>query len=290
MGAPDCPLCRKNDSEPVFSDKGYAVRRCHVCGLFFIDPYPSDQDEHHDRVTEYRYDELEVVGTRDQYRGESQYYKRYFPLIAEEAAGAEAALDVGCGTGHLLELLGRRGNRYRVGIELNAARAKEARRHAGCDIVQVPIEAFQSERKFDLITMINVLSHIPDFDALFRSIRSLLSDRGKFVLKVGELADDVRKGDFFDWGIPDHLHFLGLRTIDFAADRYGFRVARHERIPFSADLFARTRWLMPGRSRLRNAVKRIVAWTPLALPILAKAYDRRHGGRVFSSFIVLVPA
>ncbi|MCX5676456.1 MAG: class I SAM-dependent methyltransferase [Planctomycetota bacterium] len=291
MDRPKCPLCQGEESQTRFSDKGYQVRQCGTCHLFFIDPYPKSADAQHTRVETYQYDDLQVADADKHYRAEVVYYGEHFAKVEEECRDAKAVLDVGCGTGRLLQLLGERHPQMdRAGIELNSARAGLARQKAGCEIHQAPIEEFSSKRKFDVILMMNVLSHIPTFDGLFRSVRGLLNPGGKFILKVGELQDDVQRGDLFDWGIPDHLHFLGLDTIDFAARQYGFRVARHDRAPTSRELFSRTRWKMPGRSALRDAVKQVVAHVPLALPALAKGHDWKHGRRVFSSLIVLVPA
>lgn len=290
MDAPKCPLCGSRDNQKQFAERGHDLCRCAACDLFFIDPYPTDMDDRHDRVKEYRYEDLEVIDTDKQYRGEVQFYERYFGRIGEECRGAASVLDVGCGTGRLLELIGRDPNVRREGIELNTARAEAARRRTGCTIHQVPVEEFAADRRFDVITMINVLSHIPSFDSLFRGVRNLLTDRGKFIIKVGEVAPDVQKGDLHDWELGDHLHFLGLRTIDVAAKKFGFTVARHDRVPISEDLFSRTRWKMPGRSGLRDAIKSVVVVIPLALPLLRRVYEWRHGRRIYSSLIVLTPS
>ena len=69
--------------------------------------------------------------------------------------------------------------------------------------------------------------------------------------------------------------------------QYGMRLLRHQRIPFADECFIPARWQSPGGSTLRNVAKRLVAGTPFALPLLAKLYERRHGGKIFSSFIIL---
>jgi hypothetical protein len=172
---------------------------------------------------------------------------------------------------------------------LNIERARFAQRIANCSVYQVPIEELSINEKFDIITMINVLSHISSFDKLFYSLRHLMTERGKLILKVTEMTEDVRQDAMFDWGIPDHLHFLGINTIKFICDKYNFRIIRHIRQPLAVDLFARWRWLLPGRSRIRNVVKYTVALTPLALTILRKNYERKHKDTIFSSFIVITP-
>ncbi|UCH95916.1 MAG: class I SAM-dependent methyltransferase, partial [Candidatus Aminicenantes bacterium] len=200
-----------------------------------------------------------------------------------------SVLDIGCGTGRLLELLGQKGNLLRVGIELNIERASFARKTAQCDIYQIPVEKFirHQNREFDIITLMNVLSHIPSFDRLFDAIHSLLADHGKLILKVGECTRNVKKDAYHDWGIPDHLHFLGMNTLAFICREYGFKILRHERLPLSEELFSKDRWETPGRSPIRNIIKQVVAATPLALPLLKKIYDLRSGQAVYSSFVVL---
>ncbi len=103
------------------------------------------------------------------------------------------------------------------------------------------------------------------------------------------MSRGVKKDAVFDWGIPDHLHFLGINTIKFICAKYGFKTILHDRQPFSDDFFSRSRWNTPGRSAIRNMVKRVVANTPFALSILARLYDLRYGKKIYSSFIVMSP-
>jgi SAM-dependent methyltransferase len=260
---------------------------CRTCDLLFIHPYASDVDE---KVTTFAYDDLPIVDPARHHASAELYLNTFFSDIRTECCGAQSLLDVGCGTGTLLEMLRTsRPDMRCVGVELNIARAEFAKELLDCEIYQIPIEQFACDETFDIITLIDVLSHIPSFDDLFASIRRLMADNGKLILKVGEVAAHVKKDAIHDWGIPDHLHCLGMNTIDFICNKYRFEVARHDRRPFSADLFSRARWLGLGRSTVINIVKRAVLMTPFALAIMRDLYDRRHGGTVFSSFIVLTP-
>lgn len=266
--------------------RNYDLVSCNRCGLFFINPYPKDV---HNHILEYDYDELEILDADKQYLAEIQFLKKYFNMIAREVKKAKAVLDVGCGTGHLLEQLSIYPNMKRVGIELNKDRAAAARKITGCEIHQVPIEEFSTNTKFDAIILVNVLSHIPSFDKLFNKLRSILELNGKIILKVGELKKSIKKTDIFDWGIPGHLHFLGLNTIDFICQKYDFKIFKHRRIPLSHDLFSPSRFKAQGRSKVRNVIKQLVLLFPFALSILARIYDIVKGERIYSSFIILTP-
>jgi hypothetical protein len=98
---------------------------------------------------------------------------------------------------------------------------------------------------------------------------------------------DVKKSAIFDWEFPDHLQFLGSRTIDYISAKSGFRVRRHLRVPLARERFAASTWRMQGRSGLRNALKTGVARVPFALTLLATCYNAVHGASISSSFIVL---
>jgi len=282
-----CPLCASQNVSPLFVQGAYTLTHCGDCDLSFIHPYPKDAKRHHSVVAEYDYAEMEVVRCATQYKNEKLFYERYFALIDAECREAASVLDVGCGCGHLLERLSIHPQLDRTGIELNRERAAFARKVARCDIFESSIEELRGERRFDVISLINVISHVPDFGNFFEKLRRLLAERGRVIIKTGEMKPDVKRSAIFDWEFPDHLQFLGWRTMDYICAKSGFRVRKHLRTTLAKERFAATTWRMQGRSRLRNAVKAGVSRVPLALTFLASCYGAVHRESISSSFIVL---
>jgi len=281
-----CPLCGSPGATPLFREGKYTLVRCGECDLSFILPYPNVK-QHHAAVSEYDYPELQVLHCWAHYKNEKLFYARYFDLIDSECHAASSILDVGCGCGHLLERLAMHRQLVRAGIELNRERAKFARTIAKCEIFEAPIEELDCTRRFDVIVLMNVLSHIPDIRQLFDKLRGLLAEQGKVILKTGELRPSVKRSAVFDWEFPDHLHFLGWRTLEYISLKYRLQVRKHLRTNLSNERFASTTWKMKGRSGVRNAIKSGVALLPFALPLLARCYEAVHKGSVSSSFIVL---
>ncbi|HTV58548.1 MAG TPA: class I SAM-dependent methyltransferase [Verrucomicrobiae bacterium] len=286
-GAILCPLCGSSSTQFAFRDAGCALRSCPECDLFFVSPYPSGSRQH-SRVSFGQYEAIELLDCRRRYLGEKLYYDRHFSLIAQECSGASSFLDVGCGTGRLLErIASTRALRRLAGIELNAQAAAFARRVSGCQIFEVPFEQFRTEEKFDVVALINVFSHIPSFRGLFGSLRSVLAPGGKVLVRTSEMAPNVSRWNQMHWGIPDDLHFLGLRTLEFACRQHGFRIVRHIRVPFEDELFRESRWRQTGRSRVVNAVKFFGLHVPGALAASKAIYAALLGRRLFVSFVVL---
>lgn len=283
---PVCPLCTSVATERALADNGCELRVCSVCELFFVHPYPQSGAQHQ-RVATGEYPEIELLDCARRHEGERLYYDRHFAPIARECEGASSLLDVGCGTGLLLERFAGNPRLHRAGLELNPEAAQLARRVSRCEVFEVPLEQFRADRPYDVITMINVLSHIPSFDGMFRSVRAALAPGGKLILRTSEMARNVSRWNQVHWGIPDDLHFLGLGTLDYLCARYGFAVARHVGTPFEEELFLRSRWEQMGRNPWLNFAKRAGVRVPGALGALKRLYTAALGRRLFVSFIVL---
>lgn len=284
--APSCPLCASTGTIHAFSDSGCEVRACSVCDLFFVHPRPPVLEQQR-RVSSEECPGIEILDCARRYEGECLYYDRHFDLIAKEIADATSILDVGCGTGNLLERFASRPNCHRIGIELNPSAARVARTTAKCEILEQPFETFRADRKFDVITMINVFSHLSSFDAMFRSLHAALAPNGRVILRTTEMSHRVSRWNQVHWGVPDDLHFLGLNTLNYLCAKYGFAIARHVRVPFEDELFRPSRWQQMGRSRSHNAIKRVATRIPGALPLARYLYTTALGQRLFVSLIVL---
>lgn len=93
-------------------------------------------------------------------------------------------LEIGCGTGHNLAMLGQFG---RVdATELNGAARKIASRRLGRPVREAALpdlSMFEAET-FDLVALLDVLEHVADDDAALSAIRTLIKPGGKLLVTV----------------------------------------------------------------------------------------------------------
>jgi ubiquinone/menaquinone biosynthesis C-methylase UbiE len=94
-------------------------------------------------------------------------------------------LDIGGGTGWLLTLLKKTDKRIRKTqvVDIDKKAKKIAEQH-GHEYYEGSIETFVSDKKFDLILMLNLIEHVADPLAVLKNAESLLQTGGLIVIKT----------------------------------------------------------------------------------------------------------
>ncbi|MFF5011535.1 class I SAM-dependent methyltransferase [Streptomyces phaeochromogenes] len=110
----------------------------------------------------------------------------YGPWIADRvaASGARHVLDVGCGTGNLAALLRRRALTV-TGLDPEPRMARAAAERFADDpavtIVEAGFDGQDPHRRFDAVTLVAVLHHLPLISTL-RELRGCLAPGGRLVV------------------------------------------------------------------------------------------------------------
>lgn len=249
---PRCALCDA-PCRRRFAAKGHDVYRCEACDLEFVWPTPAPEA-------------IAAVYARGYFTGPGAGYEDYFERergIAARKAGARLdrlaalghgagrLLDVGCAAGYFLEAAAARG--YDVaGVELSA----EARAQSPAALRDRIAPSLASvDGGFDVVTLWDVLEHLPSPDAALAEIAPRLAPGGALglVLPVlGSVNTRVAPRTWDQYKPPEHLWFFSRAALRALLARHGMEVVHEE-----AAWTRRSRFVDPEGRR------RGVAWRAL---------------------------
>ena len=199
-----CILCEGNSvlplefSNPAEKHQKRNYLQCPVCGLIFVPDcfHLSPEDERA------RYRLHENTLSNEGYVG---MFLQKIDLIKQYCPGIRSVLDYGCGPEPVLAELMKRD-----GID--------------CDFYDPYFFPEYPEKKYDLVISTEVFEHFRNGKAEIKKIKSLLAAGG--FLAVMTLFHD-NAGNFGEWWYksdPTHICFFCMRTFDWIAEEFGFKV------------------------------------------------------------------
>lgn len=193
--------------------------------------------------------------------------------VRDRARGGGRLLDVGANFGHFLSLAKEHYDAW--GLEPSPFAARWARENLGVDIEVGTIEEAPStlDGAFDIVTLWDVIEHVPDPETSLRRIAGLLSPGGLLLLSTPDASSSVARLLGTHWYYVDpvqHIALFGKHNLCDLLERVGFRVQGTRRFghlyPVSY-IEERLRYLY-GRGLLRLPAR--VATLPLV------PFRRRH--------------
>lgn len=232
----DCGLCGSSERTLKFADGPFSVVTCARCGLTYVTPRLRDAS-----LIEHVYDEGYWRSQAAKDRGYTDYredaplylatYRRRMRVIERHFARPGRVLDVGCAAGYFLSVMQERGWQV-TGLEPSDAIRPQAEARLGREHV---VGGLLGERAlpgapFDLVTMWDVIEHIPDVVAAVKTVRTLLAPGGKFLIEtqnVQSLAARVLGKRWQHYKHAEHIYHFDRKTIADVLSRAGFRVVEN---------------------------------------------------------------
>ena len=230
----NCPYCGAHEYTPWGHELGYTAVRCKTCALIYVNPRPAPESVDAAVRTGSHGDEaqrLNVVSRRidakvARYRG---IFGRLFDDVWRNGKPI-SWLDVGAGYGEIIEAvtaLAPVGSRVQ-GVEPMRPKAAEAIAR-GLTITEDYLRP--THPKVEYVSVVDVFSHIPQFDKFLLDVRSVLKPGGELFVETGNLADLQNRDEFpGELGLPDHLVFAGESQLCGYITNAGFEIVHIERI------------------------------------------------------------
>jgi 2-polyprenyl-3-methyl-5-hydroxy-6-metoxy-1,4-benzoquinol methylase len=220
-----CYLCKGNDlsliTKKVRFDHQADVYACQACGLVFLDQnsfvFPKDFYEKEYHQTYITHIEPDAFNPHAYYEKMKKANKIWADKFATMLTGQEIVLDVGCSTGHFIDMIKDKTKKI-YGHELNHKEVEFCKNVLKLDVSNQPLEKRFAEGTFDYITLIYVLEHIADPKPFLTSLGKLLKPEGKLVILIPNVQDALV--NFYDlpeftnfYYCIEHLFYYSQKTI-----------------------------------------------------------------------------
>jgi SAM-dependent methyltransferase len=226
-----CPVCGSAPAETRYTIGGFRIVACRSCGMIYVNPRIRNEElfalyknGYFDHGGESGYEDYELIAPLRIKTFGKWYHicKQYLP------PDFSAALDIGCAAGYFLDLLIKEGWRHAEGIELDSRMIAGLRRRS-LTVADAPLEQFVPSKRYHLITLFDVLEHLPDINDDFAKLHSMLDDKGIIALVTPNFASMQRKvfgRRWFQFKPREHIYYFTPQTLRRLAGKHGFEIVR----------------------------------------------------------------
>lgn len=247
-----CPLCnsknighfKKGTFDPGkiskenfnITDSNYGAMwtffSCRECGFVFSNPFVPE-----DKISEF-YAGLEDREYGSEAEGRAKNFKTILKRLHKIKKPGNTLLDVGAASGIFLNLA--RNERYEVsGIEPSSFLTAEAKRRYGLNIFRGTIENYRAQKKFAVITLLDILEHLPEPGSFMTKIDPLLEKNGILVIVTPDISSlTVRLAGKHWWHYRiAHVNFFNLKSIAYLLDKFDYEIILKKRYAWNFSLY-----------------------------------------------------
>jgi len=220
-----CIVC-KNQDKNLFSVKyqkdNCSIVECKTCSFHFIPPFYRKKIDY----TKYKSQEVaEEVKKADVWIKIQRNLLRYKLIHRYRNDGS--VFDVGAGFGHFL-LTGKQLDHEVFGVELSQANVNFVRNVLNINIENDSFLNIGEEKKYDIITLWDVLEHIDEGDKFIEKASRIINKGGYLFIQVPQIDSffaSLLKEKWWAMGL-DHVNYFSKKTIKKLLSSYGFETQK----------------------------------------------------------------
>ena len=200
------------------------VYQCRACDVFFLNPPPPAELGREYFATAYAKNTEGNVYYDDGFKQRISMLR--LDLIAGRGAASGRLLDVGCGKGQFVQAARTRGFDA-WGVELDAGACAYARNHFTlATVLNGSLDHPDLPREFDVVTLWDVIEHVPDPVGILKQSLGRLRPGGLIVVRTGNIRSwsfDRGRERWWAFG-ADHRFYFSPESLSAALRLAGFEV------------------------------------------------------------------
>jgi SAM-dependent methyltransferase len=223
--------CQATDVEYHTTDETFTYNRCADCDVLSIHPVPIDRLG---LIYPSNYYSFGAPGTSVVQDIKDRLDARQFADVLAGLRGEQlSVLDIGGGAGWQLDSLRAIDPRITrtTLVDLDGAALDVAKQRGHHGFVG-RIEDYETDERFDLVIMLNLIEHVADPASVLRKVRSMLAPGGRVYVKTPEWnALDARIFRHRSWAglhCPRHWVLFTRESFTRYAEQAGFGVVRSQ--------------------------------------------------------------
>lgn len=237
---PACCVCGGVEKRPFRREAGWEIVACGGCGLRHLAPQPDEGVLTALYEEAYYHSEASEQRGYARYAAEAENWRATFRDRLRLLPSGPRVLDVGAAAGFFVEQA-RQAGRQAEGVEPSRWAAAYAR-----DVLGVPVQtgtlqaAALPAEAFDLVTMWEVVEHLPEPAAALAEVHRVLAPGGFLALSTPDaesLAARLSGARWLGWRkVPEHLWFFGAHHLVRLLERAGFEVVSRRYVSLTVTL------------------------------------------------------
>ena len=221
-----CPLCESKNVSFFTTKAGFCLYTCSDCKLLFTFPLPESINIYNSSYFSGARDGFGYVNYDMDKEPMVPTFQKYLDIVSSLGLKGGNLLDVGSATGFFMCLAEKRGFQVK-GVELSDFAANLAR-DKGLNVVTGDIfsQNFLGE-SFDIITMFDVLEHVPDPKALISEVRRILKKGGLLLINTPDAQSLWARLLGSKWQLivpPEHIHYFSPKNLGDYLSKNGFKI------------------------------------------------------------------
>lgn len=214
--------------DPYFSKKNWQIVRCPNCQLLAVENAPADLTPFY--TEGYFTGDVTLDGYMD-YDLDKEVtkmtYQNYLTVLEKylNKQSGISMFEVGCATGFFMDLARQKGWQTE-GIDISEYAVKKAREKGLLASVAI-LENYQTDKKFDVVAMQDVIEHVKDPIDLIRRAKSLLTENGLLLITTpdeGSLWARIWGKKWHAFVPPQHLFYFSTKNLSSLLEQHGFQV------------------------------------------------------------------
>jgi 2-polyprenyl-3-methyl-5-hydroxy-6-metoxy-1,4-benzoquinol methylase len=211
-----CPVCQGWENKEIYTIKGFPIVECQCCSMVYVNPRINNANLYEIYTSDYFFNEGNGYENYEltahlRVKTFQRWYKETEPFLKTKTGNA---LDIGCAAGYFLDVLQEKGWEIE-GIELEQKMLTLVRER-GYTVHDTTLESFDSNKKYHLITLFDVLEHLPNLLSNIDKLEQLLDDKGSIVLVTPDYASRQRKlfgKRWFQFKPREHIQYFTQETL-----------------------------------------------------------------------------